>query len=184
MKVYKINWDYMHLVKNKYDLLVIDKFEQISNHASIKSILNEEIPKEINFKSNVVDVSHLNFPVNDLALPILSKKVFDIFFEIIKPRKIVKINIFHQKEQIDNREFCTFQLDEYFDCFDYENSVYESNFILPISNISKFILKPSDFPDIFRINLCIPHLFVNEKVKNKLEALEVKDIVFEEMQIS
>lgn len=150
MKVYKINWDFSHLIKNQYDLLVIDKFESIPNHASIKSILNEEIPKEINFKANFSNIHNVNYPVNDLALPIINRKIFDVFFETVKPRKVVKINIYHNGKQIDNSVFCTFQLNEYFDCFDYDNSVYESNFILPITNISKFFVKQSNFPDVFR----------------------------------
>lgn len=184
MKVYKVEWEYTHLIKNDYDLIAIDTFQQISTHSLIGSILEIEIPKEINFKSNTADIGNLNYPVNDLALPIIKKKVFDIFFENTKPRKIVKINILHNRKQIDNGDYSTFQLDSYFDCFDYENSIYESDFILPISKISKFLLKRSNFPNVFRINDCIPHLFINENVKNKLDSIGVNDIKYEEVEIS
>lgn len=179
-----MEWEYTHLIKNEYDLFVIDAFEQISKHGLIGSILDVEIPKVINFKCSSANVQNLNYPVNDLHLPIINKKVFDILFENIKPRKVVKINIYHNRKQIDNENYSTFQLDSYFDCFDYDNSIYESDFILPISKISKFLLKKSDFPDVFRINDCIPHLYINENVKNKLDSIGVTDIMYEEIELS
>jgi hypothetical protein len=48
-----------------------------------------------------------------------------------------------------------FQLDYYFDCFDYESYLRVILFYR-LAKFQNFV--KSNFPDVFRINDCIPHL--------------------------
>ncbi len=201
MKVYIIKRDYSHQIDDENDAnhLEFPDCKMIASRLiGIRDII---LPKTIYFRANLNLISKIDFPINSLNIPIFSKRMYEIFnkLSIINHRLISVImiddtfmgEIFDQNGKLlknikTNDMYCSFQIMNYIDAFDYDKSVYKNDPILPVGYISKLVLKtPKEgFHSIFKIKESMNMLFISEETKEALEKNNIRGCVFEEVEVN
>lgn len=202
MRVYELNWERSHLIDENEDccVVVFDGLEEFRFQLGgiQKYIAKHQIVLQGNF--NIIP-NKSDFPVVDLGLPLMSKKMISILEED-KNLLLNKINaviiddtylgsLFKgNNELIDslpkNDDYVFLQVLSFAKVFDKINSVFKPLRSNPdkIGIINKLVLKEptGGFPAIFRIEEKPSVLFVNESIKKKFEQNEIKGCVFKEIE--
>lgn len=198
--VYTLDWDYNYSGDSGRDAFHLP-FEKDKEFAadmiSTREIL---VPDVIYLQANYKIISALDFPLTSLSSPIMSDRMLNLINSIqhVNQRHIpVKMiddtfmgKLFDDEGQLlsyvpVNEGFKALQIMEYTDAFDYENSVYEDDFILPVGFIHKLVLKTpqNGFPPIFRIKQCASKIFISQQAYTLLHKNEVKGCVFENVEV-
>lgn len=202
-RIYVLNWDYTHsqdMERDAYHIPFPD-----SNKSSIIFLSDKylnKLPKHIYFRSNLSILNDIDFPLNDLKIPVVSQKMMNIlngcgvFRSITTPVSMLDDtyldNPFDQNGTLKitvqkNERFLVLTLPDREDCFDQIKSIYEPSELNP--SIPGFIntlvlIQSVSLPPIFRIKEAPSKLFVTEKTKEALELNNVKGCVFEEVETS
>ena len=200
-KVYKLNWDFNHSGDPEKDAFHLPFKNDNEFGADIISTRDFDFPEQIYLQANFNLIPEYDYPLTSLMVPILSNRMIEIINALgeinIRLIPVVMISDTHLDELFDsdnklkpevpvNTDYKIVQMMSYFKAFDYENSEYEEDFILPVGHINKLILKKPQggFPPIFRIEEKASEIFVSQKVKEALEAANIKGCVFEPVETS
>ena len=200
-KVYKLHYDFNHLMDADFDSFHIEFENSKMIGANMISTRNFELPEKIYFQANFNIISNYDYPITDLGIPIMSKRMINILFKIksFKFREIPIVmiddtfmgDLFNSDGKlvtnvVTNNNFIAVQLMETCIAFDYKNSVYEEDFILPVGYIKKLILQEPEngFPSLFKIEESLADMFISEEAKNALEKQNIKGCIFEEVEVS
>lgn len=197
---FKLNWDFNHSEDPGKDAFCWNKQKYLDLAGDMYSTTREiSLPKTIYFQANLDLIPRYDYPLTDLRIPILSKKMLSTLINVkefeFRSTPIVMIDFryldypFDSKEQLKsdvqrNYDYVAIQIMEYSDCFDYKNSVFEM-FLSRVSYISKLVLKcPIEgFPPVFILKEC-PFIFVSKDAKEALEANGIKGCVFEPVEVT
>lgn len=200
-KVYKLNWDFNHSGDPEKDAFYLPFKNDNEFGADIISTRDFDFPEQIYLQANFNLIPEYDYPLTSLMVPILSNRMIEILNALgeinIRLLPVVMISDTYLDELFDsnyklkpevpvNTEYKIVQMMSYFKAFDYENSEYEEDFILPVGHINKLILKKPQggFPPIFRIEERASEIFVSQKAKEALEAANIKGCVFEPVETS
>ena len=200
-KAYKLKWDFSHIIDDDYDVTIIENVDTSMIASRLIGIRDISFPDCLYFKANFNLIPKYDYPLNDLGIPVCSNRMMDLLFSKsnieLKRIPIVMIDDTYLNEIFDlkgmlydevpiNKNYSTFQLKTYAEVFDYNNSIYEEDFILPVGHIEKLVLREpeQDFQPIFRMRECMSDLFVSQCMKEILEDNKVKGCVFEEIEVS
>lgn len=195
MKVYKLKHNVFRLIDNENDAIHIPFKDDSLIGANMLSIREFEVPEIIYFQANLGVISKIDYPITDLNIQIMSNKMIKTLLNI-KKVNIREISIkmvddmYFDPLFIDNilslnvaviNDFKAIQLMNFTKCFDYINSIYEEDFLLPVGHISKMVLKqPKDgFPPIFKIEESSSNIFVSQEGKDALERENLNGCLFE-----
>ncbi|RZT95596.1 hypothetical protein EV201_0219 [Ancylomarina subtilis] len=200
-KVYKLNWNFNHSGDSEKDAFHLPFKNNIEFSADMISVSEFELPQRLYFQANFKIIEYIDYPLTDLHIQIISKRMLDIFNKLknVKHRQVPITMIddtffgelFDRKGELNpnvpiNNDFVAIQLMEYTDVFDYDKSEYEEDFILPVGHIYKLILKmPKDgFPSVFKLQECSSQVFVSEQMYGRMKKENIKGIEFEEIEVS
>lgn len=201
--IYEIDWDTSHLVDIEYDVFHVPYEDNNFLGSEILDDFEFEHPKEILFRGDFSVLNKVDFLVNDLLAPILSKKMIRILESIGSfPHRTISCGIIDFKISPDdsfenfeksilkpetevNREYEILHILEHLDVLDYEKSDIIMSKIDPseVSKIRKYVFKePTDgFPPIFRIKEIFTPLFITEKVKQEFESTGIQGIKYKKL---
>jgi len=200
-EVYKLNWDFNHSGDPEKDAFHLPFKNDNEFGADIISTRNFDAPEQIYFQANFNLIPKYDYPLTSLMVPVLSDRMIklinglgEITLRLI-PVIMISDTYFDELFDLDNRlkpdvpvntGYKIVQLMTYLKAFDYENSIYEEDFILPVGHINKMVLKKPQggFPPIFRIEEKAGEIFVSKETKEALESAGIKGCVFEEVEVS
>ncbi len=200
-EVYKLNWDFNHSGDPEKDAFHLPFKNDNEFGADIISTRAFDFPKQIYLQANFNLIPEYDYPLTSLMVPVLSDRMIEIISSLgeinIRLIPVVMISDTYFDELFDssnnlkpevpvNTEYKIVQIMSYLKAFDYENSKYEEDFILPVGHINKLVLKKAQngFPPIFRIEEKASEIFVSEVAKEALEAADIKGCIFEPVETS
>lgn len=200
-KVYKLHYDFNHLMYADFDSFHIAFESSNLIGANMISTRDFKLPEKIYFQANFNIISNYDYPITDLGIPIMSKRMINILLKIkdFKFREIPIVmiddtfmsDLFNSNGELVmdvpvNNNFIALQLMETCIAFDYENSIYEEDFILPVGYIKKLVLQEpkNGFPPLFKIEESLADIFVSQEAKETLEEQNIKGCIFEEIEVS
>jgi hypothetical protein len=125
-----------------------------------------------------------DYPYVAPTIPVMSKRMLEALLSVGDfPHQAIPVVI---KSRLSSNlvydNFVAVQLLEHLDVFDWDNSVYEMNSVLPeyIGNVDRLVLKePSEgLPPIFRIQDYETLLYVSARARAALEQADIKGVEF------
>lgn len=201
MKAYELHWEYRHLVDENEDCSVIE-FEGLEElRFKLGGIEKCSTDKKIILQGNFSIIPNISdFPVNDIGIPLMSRKMISILEE----DKLVTLNkldviiiddaylgsLFNEVGDFMpglsvNNGYQFIQVLNFTKVFDRNNSTFKILKSNPdkIGVISKLVLSEpiNGFPSIFRIEEKPSLLFINEATKIKFEQIEIKGCLYKEV---
>lgn len=200
-KIYSISWDSSHLIDDN-----LDAYHLPFQNSEMASLLflhpkyRDKLPLQLLFRANFNLIPKVDYPLTDLNIPILSKKMITIiqkcgnfnaiFTDVIMIDDTYLDNIFNSNGILKNEvkkdiSYKALTIVDREDCFDFKNSVYMPNELNPNipGYIKKLVLRKNyNFPPIFRINESSSLLLITEFVKNLLQESYIKGCLFEEIE--
>lgn len=199
-KAYKLNWDFNHSGDPEKDAFHLPFKNDNEFGADIISTRLFDLPEQIYLQANFKLIPKYDYPLTSLMVPILSNRMIEVINlgEVntrLIPVVMISDTYFDELFDSDNKlkpevpvntEYKIVQIMTYLKAFDYKNSEYEEDFILPVGHINKLVLKnpKNGFPPIFRIEEKASEIFVSQKTKEALEAADIKGCVFEPVETS
>ena len=201
MKVYELNWERSHLIDENEDcsVVVFDGLEEF--RFQLGGIQKYSASSEVILQGNFnIIPDKTDFPVVDIAIPLLSNKMLSIL-ETDKTLSYNKVDavivddtylesLFDEKGHLiesvpKNTDYKFFQVLNYTDVFDKTHSSFKPMRSNPekIGIINKLVLREpkNGFPAIFRIEERPSILFINEATKNKFAHNKIKGCSFKEI---
>lgn len=206
MKVYKLDWDYQHSGDTEKDAFHIpfnDDDKAMYYFSSPEIYGADLLPDEILFQANFSLIPSYDYPLTDLQIPILSRRMYEVLQLIgLKDDLVVPVIMIDDSylgdrfksegilnsEVPTNKDYLALRLSSLQSYFDSENSDYRplrSNPNAP-GRIKKLVLKepPEGFPPIFRVDVISSSLFISQIAKEALESAGIKGCVFEEVEVT
>lgn len=166
------------------DLVKFDGSDAIS-FSLTKPLL---LPDVIYFEAAFHVIAHKDYIINNVHWPIVSKKMLKVLISVGDfPHRAVPIVMLDDsvdpKERFDaqgkpkpgvaNEDYVALHLLTHLDVFDWEESIYQENWISDklVEDIEKLVIKePAEgLPPIFRIAPCFQDLFISHAAKEALE---------------
>lgn len=201
--IYTIELDLKHVSDAEVDAFVVP-FKGCEIYSSLLMSAREfDHPGIIYLRGDFDTIKQTDYLVNDLRLPIFSKKIIDLLKSLGSfPHRTIPCGItdftIRIKNSFDDFENCVIkpgievnddfqvlQLLEVLDILDRDNSDYIARKRDPnkISMIRKFAFNEPEggFPPIFRLKDQKRSLFITESVKNELDAADIKGIRYEKV---
>ncbi|MBI9064673.1 MAG: hypothetical protein JEZ14_21995 [Marinilabiliaceae bacterium] len=200
-KVYKLSWDLSHSGDPEKDAFHLPFKNENEFGVDIISLREFELPEQIYFQANFNLIPKYDYPLTSLEVPVVSKRILEILnslgdfsFRLI-PVIMIDDTYFSELFDANNRlnsnvpvntSYSIIQIMSYTEVFDYENSIFEEDFILPVGHIDKLVLKKpqNGFPPIFRIQEKASEIFISKEAKEALELANIKGCVFEEVEVT
>ncbi|BDC98837.1 imm11 family protein [Persicobacter psychrovividus] len=200
-KVYKLKWDLDHSGDSEKDAFHFTFKNDIEFGADIISTRYFELPDEIYFQANFSIINEYDYLLNSLMAPVMSNRMLEIItclgdtnirvipvimISDLYPVKSIDVNRIKKSDNLVNFNFRIIQIMTYTDVFDYGNSEYDNDFILPVGNIHKLVLRKPliGFPPIFRIKEKASEIFISQITKEALETANIKGCIFEPVETS
>lgn len=206
-KVFKIDFDYNHSGDSGRDAFHVPFAEE--QNISVYMIDTEMyesslLPEKIYFQANFNLIPEYDYPLTDLNIPVMSKKMLgitqtigDFNFEIVP---ITMIDDTYLDKRFDsnnnllasvpkNEDYVAVRLtDGLYSFLDMDKSEYRPSRVNPNipSRVRKIVLKEPEngFPPLFRVKYTPSTLFVSKETKEALEATNIKGCVFEPVETS
>ena len=154
-----------------------------------------ELPETVYFEADFEVITQKDFIYADPDWPIISRKMLSVLQAtgkfparawpvVMLDRSIKPDKRFYKQAEptpeIVNYDYIALQLLEHLDVFDWENSVYDKDWLSDdkVENIKKLVLKqPSeDLPPIFRVASCPSLLMISHAAKEALETAGCRGI--------
>ncbi len=198
MENYILGHDFAHVGDVERDAFIVPYEGSGMLASDIMGTADFKHPKKIYFQGNMDIVPEIDFLVVKPSIPVMSKKMIDVFVSLgLKDFDLIPVILFDYtyleppfendvlKDEVKRTDlYSALQLKVYTDAFDRENSVFKMSRALPdqVGVINKLVLKepPGGFPPLFRIK---EHqsLFVTEEAKEELLKNNIGGCVFEQL---
>ena len=206
-KVYKLNHDYDHSGDSERDAFHVP-FEGDGNISAYlidtEMYSSDLLPDFIAFQANFQLIPNYDYPLTDLNIPIMHKRMLEIFLSLGRINyeyiPVIMIDDTFLDERFDNsgnlnpsvhknEDYLAVRLvDGLYDFLDLDKSDFRPSRVNPKipSRINKAVLKKpvEDFPPLFRVKFSPSSLFVSQAAKEALETNNIKGCVFEEVEVT
>lgn len=191
---YILKNDFSHVDDTEIDAVSISNRDAKYLDLKILDKIYFDVPNPMYFDVNFELIGKVDYLVNDLGWPILSKKMYNIILEAGSfEHRVIPVTLVDDtnlEERFDgmgnfnnnirtNTEYIALQLQDFPDLFDYENSDYDSDDLFPdeIGYVRKLVLKENDSaPSVFRLREKKTLIFITEDTKKSLEMNNIKGI--------
>ncbi|WP_028973395.1 imm11 family protein [Spirochaeta cellobiosiphila] len=200
-KIYEMTWSKDHLVDVEYDIFHMPFEMDESYRARFFGGSKYNIQKNLLFSGDIKILGEIDFIVNDLWLPIFSKRMIDLLTSLGSfEYELITCGIFdftlpHEKVFEDrskwiikngievNKDYFALRLLDPTVEIDYDKSEYDIVMKDPLrlGTITKLVVKESvgGLPPIFKIKEKPSRILVTESVKDELEAAGLQGLVFD-----
>lgn len=197
---YEIFWDASHLGDDTSDadLVTFPGWENICGWQTTDLI---EVPDKIFFEANLRTLSEVDYPINDVAWPIMSCRMLDVLLSVGPfPHRVVPVTMLDDTVATDHRldncgnsrpgaannRFVVVQLLEHADFLDWEKSKYlayenEPGVALMISRVV-LTESPESLPPLFRLSAKPRVLFVSAAAREALQAAHIRGVIFKPLE--
>lgn len=197
---YKVSYDFSF--NGDYEFMLTHKLFNKSSMLSGKflTIKEFELKEQLLFYSDFSLLPEIDFPNNDLVIPIASEKMLNIIKNVgVVNLRLFPVTLFDftDLEPFDENgklkshvnkltNYSSFQFTEYTDALDYEKSEFGYSIFDPnkIVNVIKTVLKSDcKTPPMFRINYS-PDIFITEDLKMAFEKGGIKGCKYYPVKLS
>lgn len=199
MNYYTLRQDISHLGDIPYDAEHIPFENSKELRYLMFSDKKIDIKTPLYFDADFEIPGDIDYLVNDLDWPIISKKMYEVILkcgdfkhevipvclvdDTVCEDRFDNKGIFNSSIPVNN-DYIALHIQEFPDIFDYEKSVYEKHPIIPgqINTIEKLVLvNGNSIPQIFKLKEGVAKIFINEELKNlffeyKIKGLNIKHI--------
>jgi hypothetical protein len=197
---YEIFWDAAHLGDDPSDADLV-KFPGWENVGGWQSTRQIAVPGRIFFEANLRSVGQIDFPLNNVAWPIMSRRMLDVLLRV-RPfsHRTIPVTMLDDTVPTDRRlddlgdprpgvadeRFAAVQLLEHADLIDWEQSE-----VLPRKStsggtqvITRVVLResPGGLPPLFRLSANPSALFVSADARAALEAAHIHGVVYRPLE--
>jgi hypothetical protein len=197
--VYEIFWDATHLgdYPSDADLVKFPGWENVGGWQSTDRI---EVPDKIFFEANLRMLNQIDYPFNDVAWPIMSRRMLDALLSAGPfPHRLAPVIMLDDTVPADRRlddsgnprpgvadeQFGAVQLLEHADLLDWEKSKYLPDERTPgeVRMITRVVLKESaEPPPLFRLSAKPRVLFVSAAAREALEAAHIHGVIYRSLE--
>jgi hypothetical protein len=197
---YEIFWDAAHLGDDATDADLV-KFPGWENVGGWQSTRPIEVPGKIFFEANLKSLSEIDFPLNNVAWPIMSWRMLDVLLRAGKfPHRAIPVTMLDDTVPTDRRlddsgdprpgvaddRFAAVQLLEHADLLDWEKSEFLPDKRTPgaAKMITRVVLKelPGGLPPLFRLSAKPRALFVSADARAALEAAHIHGVIYRPLE--
>jgi hypothetical protein len=190
---FQLRIDGDHLGDDETDASLV-KFEGWGD-VSFIATTEQKLPAQILFEANVTTLATIAYPINNVAWPIMSKRMLDTLRSVgdFAHRAIPVVMLddtVTTKDRLDpdgkprpgvaNLEFSVVQLTKYTDAFDRERSEYVPDELFPdaVLAVKKLVLKDVPLPPLFRLQGFEGPLMVSAAAREALDKAGIRGVRF------
>jgi hypothetical protein len=197
---YALEADFSHLGDDETDARLV-KFPGAEKVGGLQSTRPVVVPERILFEANRKTLANVDYPINDLAWPIMSRRMLEALLAAGPfPHRAIPLVMLddtvptarrldesgHPRPGVGDDRFVAVHLLEHTDALDLERSTYEPHGFLPgrMSMITRVVLKepPGGLPPLFRLFAKPTVLFVSAAGRRALEAAGIGGVVFRPLE--